>query len=105
MLDPLGGILCLVRGLFKDIGNKNIFSAPSTLTKNHPEPHRDPNDGKIIIENSRLYYEDAQNYGASQAMQWAREGKYNLSKEELEKEQKRIDKEYKKLYELAKRCK
>jgi hypothetical protein len=67
----------------------------------HPEPHRDPVDGKIVIENCKLYYDDVMNYGACQAQQWVKQGKYNLSPEELEEERRRIDKHYKKLYKLA----
>lgn len=67
--------------------------------KTYPEPHRDPASGKIMIENSKLYYEDIDMYGASQAQKWVRQGRYNLSKEEFEKEKKRIKKErYERLY-------
>ena len=52
--------------------------------QHYPEPHRDPQNNKIIIENSTLYYEDIQKHGAYQAQQWMQQGKYNLNKEELE---------------------
>ena len=52
--------------------------------QHYPEPHRDTQNNKIIIENCTLYYEDLQKYGAYQAQQWMQQGKYNLNKEELE---------------------
>ena len=58
----------------------------------YSEPHRD-NDGKIIIENSQLYYDDVRKHGAYKAQQWVEQGKYNLSTEELEKERQRIREE------------
>lgn len=61
----------------------------------HPEPHRDPVSGKIIIENCKLYYEDVENYGAYQAQQWVKQGKYNLDGEDLKKEEERIKNKYK----------
>lgn len=66
--------------------------------KTYPEPHRDPVSGKIMIENCKLYYEDIDKYGASQAQKWVRQGKYNLSKEEFEKEKERIREKYKRLH-------
>lgn len=64
----------------------------------YPEPHRDPVSGKIMIENCKLYNEDVKKYGAWQSQQWVKQGKYNLSGEELEKEKERIKSEYQKLY-------
>lgn len=80
---------------------KNVKEGKYRMVNNHPEPHRDPVSGKIVIENCKLYYEDVQAYGAYQAQQWANQGKYNLSPEELEKERKRIEAEYKRLCRLA----
>lgn len=79
---------------------KNLENGKYKLTKTYPEPHRDPVSGKIIIENNLLYKEDVNKYGAYQAMQWAKQGKYNLTPEELEKEHKRIKAKYKYLYSL-----
>lgn len=64
----------------------------------YPAPHRDPVSGKIMIENCKLYYEDVDKYGASQAQKWVRQGKYNLSPEDFEKEKERIRAKYKSLY-------
>lgn len=71
---------------YKDIKNNvpyeqiqnNIKNGKYKLTESYPEPHRNPKTGKIIIENYKLYYEDAKKYGAWQAEQWVKRGKYNL---------------------------
>lgn len=73
------------------------------LTKNHPEPHRDPKTGKIVIENCKLHDQDLRNYGVYMVYKWAEEGRYNLTPEELEKERERIHNEFEHLYQL-KRC-
>lgn len=78
---------------------KNLENGKYKITEKYPEPHRDSN-GEIIIENSQLYYDDCKNYGAYQAKQWVKQGKYNLSQEELEKEKDRIKKKYEYLYSL-----
>lgn len=79
--------------------SKNLANGKYKLVENYPEPHRDKN-GKIIIENSLQYKKDVEKYGAHQAMQWVRQGKYNLTPEELEKEHERIKKKYEYLYSL-----
>ena len=89
----------LMNGVSAEQRMKNVKNGKYKLTENYPEPHRDK-DGKIIIENSQPYYDDVKNYGAYQAHKWMRQGKYNLSPEELEKEHKRIQEKFKKLYEL-----
>lgn len=78
---------------------KNLENGKYRLTEVYPEPHRDV-DGKIIIENCKLYNEDVWNYGAVQAQKWVKQGKYNLTPEELEKENKRIKEKYERLYKL-----
>lgn len=93
---------------YKDIMNgvsakqrmKNLENGKYKLTETYPEPHRDPVSGKIIIENCKLYYEDVKNYGAYQAQQWVKQGKYNLNPEELEKERERIKAELEHMYSL-----
>lgn len=77
---------------------KNVENGKYVMKKQHPEPHRDPVDGKIVIENCKLYDEDLFKYGAVQTMKWVREGKYNLTPEELEKERERIRKKLDRLY-------
>ena len=70
---------------------KNVENGKYKLVETYPEPHRSA-DGKIIIENSTLYREDVRNYGAWQAQQWVKQGKYNLTPEELKEEEIRIKK-------------
>lgn len=70
------------------------------LENNFSKPHRDPKTGKIIIENSLLYKEDCEKYGSNQAYKWLYQGKYNLSSEELKKEEERIKEEWDNLYSL-----
>lgn len=79
---------------------KNLKNGKYKLVENHPEPHRDPVSGKIVIENCKLYHEDVKNYGAYQAQQWVKQGKYNLTPEELKKERERIKAKMEYLYSL-----
>lgn len=90
----------LMNGVSAEQRMKNVKNGRYKLVENYPEPHRDPKSGKIIIENSKLYKEDLMKYGAVQAQKWVKQGKYNLSPEELEKERERIKKEMEKLYNL-----
>lgn len=98
--------------------NKNLYYkdmahgvSPEQLTKNlangkykiavvYSEPHRDPQTGKIVIENDKLYKEDVKNYGAVKAREWMYQGKYNLTSEELKQRQEEIKKEWEYLYNL-----
>lgn len=82
---------------------KNVERGKYISIEKYPEPHRDPKDGKIIIENNLLYKEDLRKYGAYQTYQWVKQGKYNLTPEELEKEHERINKEMEKLYGLVRK--
>ena len=86
--------------LWVDEKTKNDNVRVSPKPPRHPEPHRNPKTGQIMIENTLLYKEDLKKHGAYQTMQWAREGKYNLSPEELKNENMRIQQELKKLYKL-----
>ena len=79
---------------------KNVENGKYKLTEKFPEPHKDPVSGKIVIENCKLYYEDIKKYGAYQAKQWVKQGKYNLDADELEKERKRIKNKYDKMLGL-----
>lgn len=79
---------------------KNLKNGKYKVTEVYPEPHRDPVSGKIIIENETLYHEDVKKYGAVQAQKWVKQGKYNLSPEEFQKEQERIKKSLEYLYNL-----
>jgi hypothetical protein len=90
----------IMNGVSVEQRMKNLENGKYKLTETHPEPHRDPVSGKIVIENSKLYYEDIKNYGAYQAQQWVKQGKYNLTPEELKKEKERIKAQYEYLYSL-----
>lgn len=79
---------------------KNLENGKYKLTETYQEPHREQESGKIIIENYKLYYEDAEKYGAYKAKQWAKQGKYNLSPEELKKEEECIKAKHKYLCSL-----
>ena len=79
---------------------KNLEDGKYKMRNVYPEPHRDPRNGKIVIENSQLYYEDAMKHGAYKAQQWAKQGKYNLNAEELKMEEERIKSKYKYLYNM-----
>lgn len=90
----------LMDGVSVEQRMKNLKNGKYKLTEKHPEPHRDPVSGKIIIENCKLYDEDLKNHGAVQTMQWVKQGKYNLTPEELEKEHERIKKKFDHMYSL-----
>lgn len=79
----------IMRGVPIEQRMKNLENGKYRLEKKHPEPHRSPN-GKIIIENCLLYENDLRKYGGVQTMEWVEQGKYNLNKEELKKENERI---------------
>ena len=72
---------------------KNTYVPPSK--PKHPEPHRNK-EGKIVIENCKLYNEDIKNHDPYQVSQWIKQGKYNLEPEELEKARKEFREEYQK---------
>lgn len=90
----------LMDGISIEERMKNLKDGKYKLIETYPEPHRDPVSGKIIIENSLLYNEDIKNYGAYQVGQWVKQGKYNLTPDELEKENERIKKKFEYLYNL-----
>jgi len=90
----------IMNGVSAEQRMKNLRNGRYRLTETYPEPHRDPATGKIIIENCKLYNEDIRNYGAVQAQKWVKQGKYNLTPEELAKEEERIRKKYEDLYKL-----
>lgn len=76
---------------------KNVERGKYKITEQYPEPHRNER-GQIMIENTLLYKQDCKEYGVAQAHKWMRQGKYNLTSEELEKEEKRIREQMKHLY-------
>lgn len=90
----------IMKGVPTEQRMKNLENGKYKMTNAYPQPHRDPVDGKIVIENSKLYYEDVRKHGAYKAQQWVKQGKYNLAPEELKKERERIKKHYEYLYSL-----
>lgn len=73
---------------------KNAQNGKYIVTEKYPEPHRDPDNGKIIIENCELWRKDVYKYGAYQTSKWVKQGKYNLPPEELIKEEQRLKEKY-----------
>lgn len=90
----------IMNGVSVEQRMKNLANGKYKTAETHHEPHRDSVSGKIIIENCKLYNEDLSKYGAVQAQKWVKQGKYNLTAKELEKERRRIEEHYKKLYSL-----
>lgn len=88
-----------MNGISEKEFSRNLANGKYKSTETYPEPHRDLN-GKIIIENCKLYKEDVKKYGAYQAHKWMRQGKYNLTPEEVKKEEERFKKEMERLYSL-----
>lgn len=78
---------------------RNLANGKYKITETYPEPHR-MEDGRIIIENYELYKEDCRKYGVPQAHKWMRQGKYNLTPEELQKQKEKFDKDMERLYSL-----
>ncbi len=90
----------IIRGVPYEQIKKNIKNGKYVVTEpqikvQYPEPHRDPIDGKIIIENCTLYSQDSLKYNGYQIMEWAKQGRYNLTPEELEQERKKRKEKYK----------
>lgn len=79
---------------------KNVENGKYKLTEKYPEPHRDSKTGKIVIENYELYKKDCLEFGVHQAWKWVKQGKYNLTPEEFNKEKERIQKELEYLHRL-----
>lgn len=82
----------IMNGVSAEQRMKNLKNGKYKLTETYPEPHKDPKTGQIIIENCDLWRKDLREYGAYQVSKWVKQGKYNLTPEELEKERERIRK-------------
>ena len=76
---------------------RNLANGKYKMDMQYAEPHKDKN-GKVIIENCEQYDKDMKTYGITQTMMWVRQGKYNLTPEELRKEDERIKKKLESLY-------
>lgn len=90
----------LMSGMSAEQCMKNVKNGKYKLTETYPEPHRDPETGKIIIENCDLWRKDLREYGAYQVSKWVKQGKYNLTPEELKKQREKFEKEMEHLYSL-----
>lgn len=90
----------IIKGVPYEQIQKNIKNGKYKLTETYPEPHKDPVTGQIIIENCLLYKEDLLKYGGVQTMKWVKQGKYNLTQEELKKEHERIKAEFDYMFSL-----
>lgn len=88
-----------MNGISEKEFSRNLANGKYKITETYPEPHR-TKDGKIIIENCTLYREDVRKYGAYQAQKWAKRGKYNLTPEELKKEQEKYKADMERIYRL-----
>lgn len=84
----------LMSGMSDEQLMKNVENGRYKMSNIHPEPHRDPISGKVVIENSILYQKDLMTYGACKTMEWVNQGKYNLTPEELKKENERLMAKY-----------
>lgn len=81
---------------------KNARNGKYIVTEKYPEPHRDSKTGKIIVENCDLWRKDLYKYGGHQVSKWEQQGKYNLTPEELKKQNEKFEKEMEHLYKLFK---
>lgn len=92
----------IMNGVSAEQRIKNAQNGKYIVKEKYSEPHRNER-GQIVIENNLLYEKDLKNYGAYQTMQWANQGKYNLTPEEFKKEEERIKKHLERLYSLSAR--
>jgi hypothetical protein len=90
----------MVNGVSPEQLTNNLSNGKYKIDEAYPEPHRNTQTGKIIIENDKLYKEDVKMCGILKAREWMYQGKYNLEPEELKKRQEEINKEWEHLYNL-----
>ena len=79
--------------IMKNVKNGKYIIKDADIQQ-YPKPHTNEK-GQILIENCKLFNEDKVKYSIEQIYKWVKQGKYNLTPEELEKERKRLDEEYK----------
>lgn len=90
------------RGMSEQEISKNIQRGRYIMTMQYPIPHRETTGNKRInIENCELYNADVSQYGAHQAHEWMRQGKYNLTPEELEITHLQYEKKQLEMYALV----
>ena len=94
-------LLAGISALFTGAGliSEALESTNTYVPKEENLAHRDEN-GDVIIENSQLYYQDMLEYKPLQIEEWIKQGKYNLTPEELEKENKRLEEKWERIYKL-----
>lgn len=76
---------------------KNIKNGKYVVNEKYSAPPRNKY-GDVVIQNNILYNNDVEKYGVIEANFMAKKGKYNLSEEELKKEEHRVNKKYKNIY-------
>ena len=70
------------RGMSQEEIHKNLKRGRYVYSIKYAEPHRDPKNNKIIIENYQLYKEECRTIGAYEAHKCVEQGKYNLTPSE-----------------------
>lgn len=73
----------MVDGMSPEERMRNLHKGRYKFSMQYLEPHRDPEDNKIIIENEELYWEDSRLHGSPLTHKWLSQGKYNLNQDEL----------------------
>ena len=73
----------MVAGMSAEERMRNLHKGRYRFSMQYLEPHRDPVDNKIIIENEELYWEDSSLHGSPLTHKWLEQGKYNLNEDEL----------------------
>lgn len=91
----------MISGISDREFSRNLANGKYKMTKTYPEPHRDER-GRIIIDNYKLYREDIDKHGIAKAHEWKMQGKYNLTPEEVKKEEERVKADFERLYNLLK---
>lgn len=71
------------RGLSEKQIMQNVKNGRYIMSIQYAEPHRDPKDNKVIIENYQLYKEECRTLGAYEAGKCVKQGKYNLNASEM----------------------
>ena len=83
----------ILSGMSVEERMRNVRNGRYKLVEPYPEPHRN-SKGQIIIENYELYKEDLKNHNGAEVYRWIRQGKYNLTPEELKIQRKKTSSYY-----------
>ena len=68
----------IANGMSDEEKIRNVKNGRYKMSVKYEEPHRNPKSGKIVIENTQLYYDDLFNYDGYQVDKWIKQGKYNF---------------------------